>query len=415
MNLRETKSVDYLKMDRGEIDEASSLEKDSVGPRGHGGADADTGLSSNCDGDQDELGGAMGGLPPTYFHSTRHSKPQKNLELDMDEHPDILESNIISMEEEMRRLDLVEKELMMKVSLQQKHLSIQKLNAELAHPLSQAHDQRHIPPGPGAGQIPAVLQQQSVSAHMSNLVSDQSNFGSYGPPPPQAPIAMQQQTAGRVDLNPQVYLNRPPNQGKHYRCIIDFIPRSARQSDEEFEIATGVVLKVNPTIKPKLETVTPAQWVAANACILGDMIRNGGVSMETVLDYMSYTAKVGELATKYTWVSVILYDDQYRLKQHEFQYRWGSDSPHLISLNLDVRTKNQRPGNSFNRKPDASRDQHGDGVKAVCRNYNAGVRCPFNPCRFKHACEVCGKGHARIDHDKEKSDASTPPAKDTHA
>lgn len=59
------------------------------------------------------------------------------------------------------------------------------------------------------------------------------------------------------------------------------------------------------------------------------------------MDYMAYTANIGELATKYTWPSVIQYDDDYRVHQFDFKYPCGSDSPHLTAVNLEVHTKGQ--------------------------------------------------------------------------
>ena len=150
----------------------------------------------------------------------------------------------------------------------------------------------------------------------------------------------------RIDLNPQVYLNlsSATNQSastgtcSKYRANVDYIPPNARTSDEDIEIATGVFLKVNPnTAKVRIENVT--QWVVANCCILGDIIVTwgGGVDIyNMVLDYMSYSAKNGELATRFTW-SVIKYDDDYRSKQHRFGFRWGSDLSHMITVVLEER------------------------------------------------------------------------------
>jgi hypothetical protein len=79
----------------------------------------------------------------------------------------------------------------------------------------------------------------------------------------------------RLDLNPQSYLYTPDNNIKSkHRAILDFIPTTARTTMEdvsEHEIAPGWTLTTGR--QTKLESVTPAQWVAANACILADIIR----------------------------------------------------------------------------------------------------------------------------------------------
>ena len=42
--------------------------------------------------------------------------------------------------------------------------------------------------------------------------------------------------------------------------------------------------------------------------------------------YLRYTIKIGELNQKYTWASILLYDDDYRRRQAELDFPWGSDA-----------------------------------------------------------------------------------------
>ena len=41
---------------------------------------------------------------------------------------------------------------------------------------------------------------------------------------------------------------------------------------------------------------------------------------------MAYTAKLGELASRYTWASLLLYDQEYRCRQAAAHFRWDADS-----------------------------------------------------------------------------------------
>ena len=43
-------------------------------------------------------------------------------------------------------------------------------------------------------------------------------------------------------------------------------------------------------------------------------------------DYLSYSIKIFELARKYTWESVLKYDDEYRILQHTCGYPWSFDN-----------------------------------------------------------------------------------------
>ena len=191
----------------------------------------------------------------------------------------------------------------------------------------------------------------------------------------------------RVDLDPQAFLHHNQGNNNKYRHIVDFIPKSAVHSDEEYELLDGLSIRVKGrNSQTKLETVTPAQWVSANARILADIMVNDHtrLSPNQVLDYLAYTTKVGELATKFTWSSVIQYDDDYRSLQQQYGFRWGSDTPHLSTLNLELRGKAQKA----KKEP----------IKAVCRFYNSGV-CSYQPCRFKHVCSDCGADHPKSSHD----------------
>ncbi len=196
----------------------------------------------------------------------------------------------------------------------------------------------------------------------------------------------------RMDLDPQVYLTRA-DAGNKAKTIIDFIPRASTMNDQEVEIGNGVILRLQGGTKPKLETITPAQWTAANARILAELIKEGQSSTQYTLDYLSYTAKIGELATRYTWSSVIAFDDEYRRRQAEFRFRWGSDSPHSSQLLL-------RERESAPKKPQTRRTKPTSKIEMpFCFNFNNGRACQYgSDCRFRHACETCSGDHAKVNH-----------------
>ena len=147
----------------------------------------------------------------------------------------------------------------------------------------------------------------------------------------------------RLDLDPQAYL-RKGNTTNNYRPIVNYIPRAANCEEEEVEIAAGVSIKLKSSAKTKLENVTPAQWTVANARILAELLDDTPASdtKRVTLDYLSHTAKMGELATRYTWSSVILLDDEYRRQQAAYGFRWGSDTPHMSMLVLREREKQKK-------------------------------------------------------------------------
>ena len=181
----------------------------------------------------------------------------------------------------------------------------------------------------------------------------------------------------RLDLDPQAYL-RKGNTTNNYRPIVNYIPRAANCEEEEVEIAAGVSIKLKSSATTKLENVTPAQWTVANARILAKLLDDTPASdtKRVTLDYLSHTAKMGELATRYTWSSVILLDDEYRRQQAAYGFRWGSDTPHMSVLVLREREKQKHRHPRSTIKPQE---------RPVCHMYNSGKTCTYG----KECCFSC--------------------------
>ena len=72
-----------------------------------------------------------------------------------------------------------------------------------------------------------------------------------------------------------------------------------------------VILKSGPK-KPKLESVTLAQWSVANLAILYHLLGEGKLDAPNILDYLSYTTKICQLEQNFNLVSVLMYDREYR-------------------------------------------------------------------------------------------------------
>jgi len=143
----------------------------------------------------------------------------------------------------------------------------------------------------------------------------------------------------------------------------------------------------------------------SNSRILSEYITEG-MNVQAIQDYLSYSAKIGELATRFTWVSVLSYDDEYRRNQAVMNYRWGSDSQHLSTVNLrereQIHNKAQTKKNTSQQK--GNRDTGSTSDSQCCGYYNYGRECPYGDrCIFPHICALCGKKHKKIEH-KESGD-----------
>ena len=192
-----------------------------------------------------------------------------------------------------------------------------------------------------------------------------------------------------------------------YLDICDFVPHTI---DEDLVVGgqgeQQLVIKSGPK-KPKLESLTLSQWSIANLAILYKLVNEGKLVGPSLMDYLSYTTKVYQLVQRFSLVSVLLYDREYRRLQGSMNYRWGTDVQHLHTLFLQPRpnggsqgntTATQRKGSTNQNKPKV--DKRND----LCRNFNSEKGCSYEQCKFKHKCMVpgCVQSHSAIAHSKEK-------------
>ena len=188
--------------------------------------------------------------------------------------------------------------------------------------------------------------------------------------------------------------------------IQDFVSRVSHDEHERAVCTQGgtqLVLRSTKQ-KPVPEDVTLAQWVGANARIMARMIKDGTLkSNEAILDYLDYTMDFADYAHVNDLASVMIYDHEYRRKQHRKGRKWGEDDIHLANFHLRRKSDTFRPRITPNRPP---RLVDNTGVE-ICRNYN-GNGCLRSQCVFAHVCAMCKKhGHGRRSHRDQNGNAQT--------
>ena len=152
---------------------------------------------------------------------------------------------------------------------------------------------------------------------------------------PQTQLPPGSLSGGMVDLNPLHYLL--PNQRAKFKDMCDYVQEGIDQQEEVVGRGDGTEFVVRTSIrKVKLEQVSPMQWSAANIRIPMDLLREGELQPRGILDYLAYRVKVSRLATP--CVSALQWDRVYQRLQQQMGFRWGSDSPHLSSLYLLLRS-----------------------------------------------------------------------------
>ena len=194
--------------------------------------------------------------------------------------------------------------------------------------------------------------------------------------------------------------------GEKFHDITDFVP-GLLTKEESVDLPAGgskVTLNIG-TRKPRLDSITPHQWSAANARIMYTLIQEGSLSQDTVADYLAYTVKISQLGDVFEWVSVLLYDREYRRQQAFLGHAWGADNPHLHTVYLQPKSAKGKPAGRA--KPAAYKrlDSKTDKAsKEVCRNYNQ-ERCTWGPRCFRaHVCAVCfSEDHTEAYHQAPKN------------
>ena len=200
-------------------------------------------------------------------------------------------------------------------------------------------------------------------------------------------------------------------QGKPLR-IVDFVSR-LRPTEEEKVITTdsGTQTKLLLSIghkKPSLENITIEQYSIANLRIFYELLTSGKLpSAADVRDYLSFSIKIFELARKYTWESVLQYDDEYRILQHTYGYPWSSDNSHIHEVMLIPRWSSHISTGSTNKSPSKARStssssygtHNASGVE-ICRNFNRPSGCQKTDCKYAHCCnrKVGQKACGKVDH-----------------
>ena len=102
--------------------------------------------------------------------------------------------------------------------------------------------------------------------------------------------------------------------GERILHIVDFINKIVVPNIDERTISevglTKLMVSYGPK-KPKLDSVSLAQWVIGNTRIFFTLLQLGKLpSPMDVQHYLAYTVKIMELSSKFTWASVLKYDDE---------------------------------------------------------------------------------------------------------
>jgi hypothetical protein len=131
------------------------------------------------------------------------------------------------------------------------------------------------------------------------------------------------------------------------------------------------------------------------------LVQEGFLGSKGAREYLNFIYIINELAMRYQWVSVLLYDREYRVLQARHGFSWGQPVDHLTKVFLKERTYSQGilENTRTNGGKAASNNSTRKPTVDLCMKYNTGT-CTYNPCKFVHLCSMpgCAQAHPKKDH-----------------
>ena len=217
----------------------------------------------------------------------------------------------------------------------------------------------------------------------------------------------------RTEFDPEFHLlaGKPGTGINKPLEIIDFVGMSIKIDQINEHVVSDLgdnqtfVLKSGPK-KPRYDSITVWQWCLGAIRIQNELTRLGRlVSEKEKRQYMGYVCKTLELNSRFEWQSILEFDKEYRGHQARFNFAWGTEIPHLSSVQLRDKKQSFQSNSNKNKKPTQS-GSFNSGKKnwsqKHCRDFNRD-KCTHSPCIFQHVCSVdgCGKPHPAFKHDND--------------
>ena len=216
-------------------------------------------------------------------------------------------------------------------------------------------------------------------------------------------------TFSRPEFDPAYHLMAGKTSAGHGKAleIVDFIGISAKIDYESEQIVSEIgegsslILKTGGK-RPKFDSITIWQWALGAIRIQDELVRLGKLpNDESKRQYLGYCCKVLELNSRFEWISILQFDREYRGQQARFNFPWGTEVPHLSSVQL----RDKKPVfQGTNGKKGRQFPQSQKSKVNICRDYNKD-KCTYQNCKFLHQCSVdgCDAKHPAVKHDNSKN------------
>ena len=134
--------------------------------------------------------------------------------------------------------------------------------------------------------------------------------------------------------------------------------------------------------------ISISEWSAANCRLMAYLIRSGELAGDMIEYYLAYTTQIYVFVSKYEWNSILQFDHQYRERQAQHGFKWGS-----VTANMELQLLQQRKNRSFDGSHQHSATSKQQNLKQgrhvtpqLCKLFKARYgNCPFGEnCKYTH-------------------------------
>lgn len=249
--------------------------------------------------------------------------------------------------------------------------------------------QKHFAKKVSLGQ--SLLLTDAVKKCKTATTTPEKEVGNMGLSADEIRLLAQPPDEGKSDLET---FNLLPETKSKAKQICDFLTLKQQNSTQAQVTLGDFQLKLRDGAKPKLDSVSPAQYLEGSMRILLDLISKEGMTMPDVIHHVEYLMKIGTFAQGFAWSSVLQYDAEFRRLQKEKKRPWNLDDTYLMQLHL--RNRQPYPERQGAQAQKSTAKTFGGKNKfdprtglPICEKFNGKNGCNFTNCKYAHVCMSC--------------------------
>ena len=218
--------------------------------------------------------------------------------------------------------------------------------------------------------------------------------------------------AAAMDKHPHTHTFDPStcyvaSPGKLYD-LRDFITVMPEFREKSTALKVGNIELTLPTQRPKLESITPLQYMEGSLRVMREIAKDGQ-SLTELLQYAGYLIKIANMGQRFQWRTVLQYDTEYRKAQADAGFDFGAASTYLMQVFLHDGLTPKPHATAKDRVHPQTKYDPSSG-RPICGKFNTAQGCTLRNCKFAHVCRSCFKPHSDHTHKSQRTPSPMPDA-----